>query len=172
VALMPGSKSPEIRQRLARRQVEADEQAAKCGELRLAGLTFRQVAEGVGCSVGAAHRGWLRFRKSLVRGAIEDERNVLLARCERQYRQLGSKLAAGDTKAHAVGVEILRLMSDVGGYAAPAQVEVGMHGQPPFSRFEFVVEELPSEEPRPPLEGGERRLLGPADSPEPMQEAS
>jgi hypothetical protein len=175
MALMAGSRSPEIRARMARRQVEADELAAHVGELRLAGLTYRDIAKGVGCSLGAAYEGWKRFRKSLVRGDIADERDVLLGRCEKLLRQLATKLQAGDVQAVRAATEVLRLMSDVGGYAMPAQVEV-KGGVPSYSRFEFVVEPIPgavagqgSPEDDPLLEDSQRRLLAPAENPEPVE---
>jgi hypothetical protein len=182
-ALMPGSKSPEVRQRMAQRQVQADELAAKVGELRLAGLSFRQVAEAIGCSTSSAAEGWKRFRRALVRGDVESERNVLLARCERQYRQLSSKMAGGDTKAHAVGVEILRLMSDVGGYAMPTQVAVELNARQPVTTIEFHTLPTPHwpNDPRcacedckrgAPIEGARVPLLGPAATPGVMEEAS
>src|SRR5205823_10202189 len=98
-ALMPGSKSPEIRARMAERQVQADGLAAKVGELRLAGLSFRQIAESVGCSTSSATEGWKRFRKALVRGSVEEERNTLLGRCEKLLRHLAVKVAGGDVLA-------------------------------------------------------------------------
>src|ERR1700693_4714792 len=161
---MPGSRSPEVRARMARRQVEADELASKVGELRLAGLSYRDIAKGVGCSLRAAYEGYKRFRKSLVRGDVASEREVLLARCEKLLRQLATKLQAGDVQAVRAATEVLRLMAGVGGYAAPAQVAVDVHGKLPFTRFEFVVEPVPDEDPRPPLEDGQRRMLAPAEN--------
>ncbi len=155
---------------MARRQVEADELAAKCGELRLAGLSYRDVAKGIGCSLGAAYAGFKRFRKSLIRGDVASEREILLARCEKQYRQLATKLQAGDTKAHAVGVQIIELMSVIGGYQAPVQVAVDVNGRAPFTKFEYVVEPLP-DEPSIPLQEGQRRLLEPAEEAQALEVA-
>ncbi len=169
VALMPGSKDPEIRARMAQRQVQADELANQSGELRLSGWSYRAIGQAVGCSPSTAKASWERFRKQLVVGTIPLERDLLVGRLTKQYRQLGSRMAAGDPKAHAVGVEILRLMSDVLGLQAPARVQV--QGGPSFTRFEFVVEPLP-EEPPPPLEGSQRRLLEPAATPDVIEEAS
>src|SRR5438067_3561214 len=136
---MPGSRSPEVRQRMAARAVQADELAAKVGELRLAGLTFRSIAESLGCSPSSANEGWKRFRRSLVRGSIEQERNVLLGRCEKLLRQLASKLVTGDVQAVRAATEVLRLMSDVGGYTMPAQVAVDLNAKAPITRIEFVA---------------------------------
>jgi len=153
-------------------QVQADGLAAKVGELRLAGLSFRQIAESVGCSTSSASEGWKRFRKALVRGSVEEERNTLLARCEKLLRHLAVKVASGDVLAVRAATEILRLMSDVGGYAMPAQVEVKA-GQP-VTRIEFVVEPV-AEKPDPWLEGQGRDarvpLLGPAEAVESVEVA-
>jgi len=128
---------------MAERQVKADDLAAKVGELRLAGLTFRSIAESLGCSPSSANEGWKRFRRSLVRGSIEQERNVLLGRCEKLLRQLASKLVTGDVQAVRAATEVLRLMSDVGGYAAPAQVAMDLKAMPPITHIEFVCEPIP-----------------------------
>jgi hypothetical protein len=182
-ALMPGSKSPEVRQRMAQRQVQADELAAKVGELRLAGLSFRQVAEAIGCSTSSAAEGWKRFRRALVRGDIESERNLLLGRCEKLLRQLASKLVTGDVQAVRAATEVLRLMSDVGGYAMPTQVAVDLNARQPVTTIEFHT--MPSPHwPNDPrcecedckrgtggerVENGQRRLLGPAEVIEPVE---
>ena len=53
---------------------------------------------------------------------------------------MASKLVTGDVQAVRAATEVLRLMSDVGGYAAPAQVEIAGKGGP-VTAISFVVAE-------------------------------
>jgi hypothetical protein len=128
----------QVRARMASGQVAADQLAYQTGELRLAGLSFGVIAQQLHCSKSSAIAAWKRFRKSLVLGDVASEREVLVGRLTRQYKQLGPKMAAADTKAHAVGVQILELMSAVMGMEPPRSMAVAvMADRPPITVLEF-----------------------------------
>jgi transposase-like protein len=165
------SRDPQVRARRAQKQIEVAERSNQVGHLKLAGATIREISRTLGCSVGTAQQAWRKFQTSLVREGVDAERNVLAGRLERQYLDLQNRLRSGEPQAHLAAVRILELMATVLGLEAPKQVDLGVKNGPHFTRFEFVVEPLP-DEPPPPLEGPQRRLLSPAESPEPMEEAS
>ena len=158
----------ERKARAADRLLKADKLANEVGLLRIRGLTFRQAADHLHVSLGATHKAWGRYRRSLVRGDTEGERVLALARLEGQYLDLQPKLRTGDPAAHRAATEIVQLMSDLQGLSMPTQVDVGVHGRV-FTRFEFVTEQIPGAQPPQVEEDPRVPLLGPAEVTEAME---
>jgi hypothetical protein len=159
----------ERKARIAERTIKADKLAGDVGMLKTRGLSFHHISDHLHVPLSTVHKAWNRHRKSLQRGNCQEERELAISRLEMQYVDLQLKLRAGDPAAHRAATEIVALMADLQGLAMPTQVEV--HGQPSFTRFEFVVEPLREQatvelegdaQDGPRLEDGERRMLGPA----------
>lgn len=99
------------------------QQEIQCYELRLAGKTYRQVAEATGLSVGTVHTRISAHLAQRVQPLADELRAVEVDRLDRYLAKLETELDADPIRAIPVAVKVSERRARLLGIDAPQQVE-------------------------------------------------
>ncbi|TXH44774.1 MAG: helix-turn-helix domain-containing protein [Desulfurellales bacterium] len=106
--------------------IDAAARRLRAIELRRAGLSYRAIAEQLGCDPSAAYRHVAAELEAL-RGACAEEakelRELELDRLDLYLRAIMPKVLAGDTKAVNVALGIGKRRAELTGLDAPVKIE-------------------------------------------------
>lgn len=106
--------------------IDAAARRLRAIELRRAGLSYRAIAEQLGCDPSAAYRHVAAELEAL-RGACAEEakelRELELDRLDLYLRAIMPKVLAGDTKAVTVALGIGKRRAELTGLDAPVKIE-------------------------------------------------
>lgn len=114
------------RPKTSRVDIEAAERRLKALELRRAGLSYRAIAEQLGCDPSAAYRHVateLQDTREACKEAANELRELELSRLDLYLRALMPKILAGDTKAVMAALGIGKRRAELTGLDAPVKVE-------------------------------------------------
>lgn len=107
-----------------RKQMEREEERKKALQLRLAGATYAEIGEAMGCGTSAAR---MRIRGALSDICAEERsqlRSIEVARLDRLQRSCWTAALAGDLAAIDRSVKIIDRRAKLLGLDAPQQLEV------------------------------------------------
>ena len=111
----------------SRRRVEAQERRAKALSLRIAGASYQQIAEALGCSVGAAHKyvkTELERLDRIAKERAEELRRLQLERLAELLISVWPKAKRGDLQAIDRALKLMQEISKLTGIAAPERHEL------------------------------------------------
>ena len=93
-------------------------------DLRLKGLSYRQIASRLGVSVGTAHRWVNEYLESVTLPMVEQVRKQEVDRLMRYLERLDERIDDGDDKAISIALKISERLCKMLGADMPTQVEV------------------------------------------------
>lgn len=93
-------------------------------DLRLKGLSYRQIAARMGVSVGTAHRWVNEYLEAVTLPMVEQVRKQEVDRLMRYLERLDERIDDGDDKAISIALKISERLCKMLGADMPTQVEV------------------------------------------------
>lgn len=139
------------------KELEIEVRRAKVAKLKLGGISLRQIAQELGCSLGTVHSDLEAVLARTVDTADEHirmERDVSLGRCEVALRAIWPRICRGDVEAINAFVRLDQRRAKLLGLDAPTKQELsGPDGGPiPVAAQTSLEQKLESLEQR--LTGG------------------
>ena len=148
------------------RAAETQEKRHQALELRKRGLSYRQVAQALSCSVSVAHEYVESAIAAIPREAAEDVRRLELERVDRMIAGAWPGASSGDPKSIFAVVKLMERRAKYLGLDAPSKVELAGDGGGPIetkavhddllSRIarQIVASEAGTNHPKPEPQGG------------------
>ena len=93
-------------------------------DLRLKGLSYRQIASRMGVSVGTAHRWVNEYLESVTLPMVEQVRKQEVDRLMRYLERLDERIDDGDDKAISIALKISERLCKMLGADMPTQHEI------------------------------------------------
>lgn len=116
------------------KELEIEVRRAKVAKLKLGGISLRQIAQELGCSLGTVHSDLEAVLARTVDTADEHirmERDVSLGRCEVALRAIWPRICRGDVEAINAFVRLDQRRAKLLGLDAPTKQELsGPDGGP------------------------------------------
>lgn len=127
-----GQLTPEIRRtRAAERQEAHARRRREVMSLRRSGLTFQEIGDTLGISPQGANKLWKASLKGMYRKDTEEERELLLIRCDGIIRRWWPRMMTGEhEEASTATIHVMRAMSvqmEMWGFKRP-NVELNVTG--------------------------------------------
>lgn len=119
-------KKPPVSQRQATRKVQQESRRIEALSLKLAGLTYDQIADRLDCSRTAAREMVNRNLERADQREVENMRAVENARLDRAQAAIWSKVLDGDYKAIDSFLRISARRARVNGMDAPTKVDLSL----------------------------------------------
>jgi transcriptional regulator with XRE-family HTH domain len=93
-------------------------------ELRLKGMSYRQIASSMGVSVGTAHRWVNEYLEAVTLPMVEQVRKQEVDRLMRYLERLDERIDDGDDKAISIALKISERLCKMLGADMPTQHEI------------------------------------------------
>lgn len=103
------------------------DEAWKCYELRLKGMSLRQIAPLVGLSRGTVAKRLEDANRAIVLPGVEEMRKMEDERLDKLLSALDRKIDAGDTRAIEVAIKLHERRAKLHGLDRPAEMNVTVH---------------------------------------------
>jgi len=107
-----------------RKEYERAERKKNALELRLAGASYRDIAQALNCSVGTATNDCKEAMAEIPMQQADEMRTVELSRLDRLQRAVWPKAVKGDLQAVDRAIKIIDRRAKLFGLDAPQQVQI------------------------------------------------
>lgn len=107
-----------------RKEYERAERKKNALELRLAGASYRDIAQALNCSVGTATNDCKEALAEIPMQQADEMRTVELSRLDRLQRAVWPKAVKGDLQAVDRAIKIIDRRAKLFGLDAPQQVQI------------------------------------------------